>query len=197
MDWKKIKLKENKPSEDPTIPRFTLALPIVGNMEATAGQQILTRLKGSADMLIELNANLMFSKHANVDRLFATFCDTLRAMDVPVHENTVPAVKKSGLFEFLTGAKKDKQLAYAVVTDAMWQDERVQKAIPTSGVKYYVMREPADPDAEKIFARMYMTAEAERLKTFAFIYFDMSELGQIGLNTRQLTAAEIQARLDG
>lgn len=194
MDWNRIKIKENKPTSDPLSPRFSLTFPMP-DAKSVVGQEILTRVKGSADMLIELNANLMYAKNVDLTSSFDEFLELMRALLIPVHENVVQTTRTTGLFDFITKTKRNTRLVYAIVTDAQWQDERVRNALPLSGVKYYVMRDPADADAEKVFSRMYMISDEQKLDVFEFILFDMSDIGQIGLNTRHLTLQELQQRI--
>lgn len=190
----RIKLIKNK--EGLGGPRYSVTYK--ANMRNRISYAILSALIQNRDVVMTMNTDLMFGMEGREQRFFEEFLQRVKDSGLQYLSRTVPSNKQFSIFGFVMNRpkkkKEDAQEIAVYVPNAVWRQEDFGSFLPIGGVQYYVTDTPMDA-SETVRTILDMSGE-EKTKTFSMDVYDISLLGQIGINVRDIGEAELERLLE-
>jgi len=194
MAKNRIKLIRNKEGQGG--PQYSVTYKV--NLRNGVNYAILNALAGDRDVVLTMNTDLMFGAEGKEKRLFEEFMDRVKAKGLAYRERVVPSTKDFAIFGFVLNRtkkkKQDAQEAAVYIPRAVWGAADFAPFLPTWGAQYYMAKAPMD-ERETVDRVLDMTDE-ERAEVFAMDVYDVTVLGQIGLNARDMEEEDIKRALD-
>ena len=176
----KNKMKLIKHTEGTEGPQYSLTYK--ANLKNQASYTILSALIETRDVVMTMNTDIMFGLDKKEKAYFEGFLERVSAKGLAYCDRKVPSAKGFAILGLpINRRKKEEAREIAVyIPNAVWRQEDFGGVLPAYGARYYVAKEPMDPD-ETVEQILNMTEE-ERADVFVMDMYDISSLGQIGLN---------------
>lgn len=201
MDGKIItSLKENKSagkSGPLDTPRYVLSYKPgkPGIESAGTSYGILTALKSDADVVIEVNSSLFYHSD-NTDDLIYGFIDKLKDLSLDYRYRRVAPSTSPGIFDRIIG--KTRQEAHEVqvlIPNESWNRETVPDLLIPFGVRYYFTGSRMEKGG--LLDEIQRMTWPDKQKFFSLVVFDMNIMGQMGINTINLSLNDLESLLKG
>lgn len=195
-----ISLRKNKDNSNLSSAQFSLTYQQhkLKSDQKKQSYEIISALKGNQDVIIEMNSSL-FSVHNEKDSYVKKFINSIRELDLDYRYSKVPAKSSQSILSKLMG-KGDNQHAHEILTFVphnIWSTEDFQKIIPLCGIRYYITKDTAeDIKGEELLDKMSRMMDNEKLDYFKFTVFDGGQLGNMGINSKDLSINDIKQLLD-
>jgi len=189
----KIKLIRNKEGLDG--PRYSVTYK--ANLRNQISYTILSALVQNSDVVMTMSTDLMFGMEGKEQRSFEEFLQRIKDSGLAHFSRTVPSNKQFTVFGLvLNRVKKKTEDAREIavyIPNEVWRQERFGSFLPTSGVQYYMTDTPMD--ASETVRTILDMPDAEKERAFVMDVYDISLLGQIGVNVRDMDEEELEALL--
>ena len=190
----KIKLIRNKEGLD--APRYSVTYK--ANLRNGISYTILSALIQNRDVVMTMSTDLMFGMEGKEQRSFEEFVQRIKDKGLEYTSRTVPSNKQFSVFGLvLSKVKKKKEDAREIavyVPNAVWRQADFGAILPTGGVQYYATDAPMD--GAEIVRTILDMPEEEKAQAFAMNMYDISALGQTGINARDMGEEELTRALD-
>lgn len=196
----KICLKENKYKESMDLARYCLSYNRVKTIgqKKQVGYEILSKLKGTNDVFIEVKTNLLTLEESLAETCALDFLKAVNDLGLSYRTKKVIAEKRNILGGILNFAKKKREVPeiLAYVPDAIWRKKEFYSILPIYGVRYYICKEPVD--GIKVLDQLFngQINNDQQLELFNFLIFDCSSFSQMGINSKYLSCKDINKLLD-
>lgn len=195
---KMLVIKESKQAPSMDSPKFNIGYASDRfDPKEWKGYRIISALKGSDQMILELNSallNLPYNQRADVA---LTFIDDLKARGLEYRYRKINVNQSGGMFDQLLNFGKKNDTAHQIfinMPDEMWQDEKtIFSFLPLYGMKYFIHSRPNGEVLDPLF-NGYLTDE-EILGSFKLTCYDCPTFGQMGIYTTALKLADIKTAL--
>lgn len=178
----KIKLIKHKEGQDG--PRYSVTYK--ANLRNQISYTILSALIQDRDVVITMSTDLMFGMEGKEQRSFEEFLQRVKDKGLVHFSRTVPSNKQFSVFGLVLNRvkkkKADAQEIAVYVPNAVWRQQDFEAVLPTGGVQYYMADTPMD-ESETVRTILDMPEE-EKEQVFVMDVYDISQMGQIGINTR-------------
>lgn len=199
MDFSKntIKIKENKSRESLDTARFHLSYKLIEKLEQLRPfcYNLLSSLKGSSDVVMEINTNLVAVSQTSDKDLIQYYTELAKKLGLDYKYRKIPFAGNNSIFSKLFNMKK--QDAYELVIHipaAIWDTEGFSDYINTCGTRYYFTDNEKSTD--KLLDEMDKMTDIDKHNFFKMIVFDMSSVGNMGINSRKLELCDIKKLLN-
>ncbi len=185
----KIKLTENKKVKG-ALSDFTISYSSKKLDNKGASHKIISALKGTESILIEVDSSLMTLDEDKKQYLHSRLSDTFEHMGLTFIEKKVSYDKKRSFLSVPIESKKvEGYRIYLQPDDNNWKKTELTEVIPEHGVRYYISDMFND-----LVAFTEMDPE-ERLEKCSMVIFDHVLLGSMGISTSK-SKEEIKSLLD-
>ena len=178
----KIKLTRNKEGQEG--PQYSVTYK--ANLKNRVSYAILSALIGDRDVVMTIDTDLFFGTVNNEKAYLDEWVERFRAKGLAYSDRTVPSNKSFAVFGFVMNrgkkSKKEARQIAVYIPNAVWREEDF--CLPAYGTQYYMAKAPME--AGETAARVLDMTGEEIAETFAMDVFDISVLGQIGLNARDM-----------
>lgn len=193
MDKYKIKVVKNN-GRSGLSPQYTVSYN-ANNDAAEAGYNILSRLIGDNDVIIEFNSSMLFKANVDTEKLVMGFLEEIRNMDLEYTLRQSTVLAKVSIFSIFTGATKNIEqyeiLAY--VPNSVWKEKFSKINIPLYGARYYITASSEDEKA--LLEKMSKMTDAEKIQYFRLVCFHAGVICHLGVETNNLNESDIKALL--
>lgn len=192
----KIKVKENKSWGGLTSPRFTLMLEAytVEDQQRKSNYQVLSKLIGDNDILIELDSSLLNLPVKQREAYALQFLKDLRTLGIEYKCSKNTSAASSSFLSSLFGAKASpSQQIVASIPNDIWTKPEMVDMISLYGARYFVPKEKTD--GAKMLEDFQQIMDEERLDYFKLIAFNVITFNSIGVFTKCLSLSDINTLL--
>lgn len=197
MNWNKVKVTENRQGKGTPTARFSLSFPAVPAGEANpVCMAVLDKAGCEAGLLVEIDPSLVDGRRTDADALVEAVSAQARILGAPLRLSTIELRQQPSFFDLLMKAPPRKaRLIRTLLSPDQWRRLVAQVPLPACGIRYFALRTPGEPEA--LFDEMELMTEERMRQVFRFTLFDMGEMGQVGLDSAELTIDTVRAWLTG
>lgn len=195
-----IKIRENKSASDVSSARYYISYAGKGNntVQRDKSFELLSKLKGNRDILIELKSSLLSMDIYHREKCAIDFLRGVKDLGLSFRSRKVPSKESSSILTklFTLGqAPKDSYEIIAHVPAATWNDPIFKALIPYNGVMYYVCKEDSDP--QKLMDDIFngQVFDEEKLELFEVFVYDCIGFEQMGIFTNKMDKIDIERKL--
>ena len=190
-----IKIKENKDWETSVGPRFVLAYnkKVTNEQKKNNSYDILSRLIGKSDVIIELNGSLLSLPPKKRDACAMEFIDSINKLGLEYRRSKVVTPSSPTLLNLLKPVKVEHQVVAAYIPNEVWIKDDTKSLLSFYGAKYLVVKEASNPS--DVLDQLQGMEEDEQVNHFRLIAFDAMSLNAMGIFTREYELSNIQGLL--
>ncbi len=190
-----IQIKENKSWGADSGPRFALRLKVKTSEEQKRknSYDILSKLIGSSDVIIELNGSLLNLPSKNRDAYASKFIEDIKALGVEYRCSKVKTFSSASLLNLFGNKPTQEQVVVAYIPNEIWSKVEMENLIPFYGARYFVLKEKSE--GSEMLEHFQKMEENEQIDYFKLIAFDAMSLNGIGIFTNNYELSEIKAVL--
>lgn len=154
---------------------------------------LLSRLIGDADLIIELNTSLMtMNNNKKETELVETFISEIRNHSIDYNYRKIPYNNSNRGFMSLFTGKTEAHQVFAYIPNKIWQSPSFQQILPEEGLRYYITGNKKDNNLLNEIQRMM---DSEKLASFKIIIFDNKILKCMGINSTKVSVNDIRELL--
>lgn len=190
-----IKIKENKSFETDSSPRFMLTFKGKSSEEQKRinSYDLLSKLIGSSDVIVELNGTLLNLPSKNRDAYITKFIDEVKALGLEYRCSKATSVSSPSLLNLFGNKTRQEQVTAVYVPNEIWLKPEMKNLISLYGARYLVVKEKLDvTEALDHFQRM---DENEQVDYFKLVAFDAICLNAMSIFTNYYDLSSIKAVL--
>lgn len=197
MNGNKVKIRENRQGNGTPTARFSLSFPAVPPGESNpVCTTVLEKAGCDAGLLVEIDPSLVDGRRTDADALVEAVSAQALLLGAPLRLSTIELRQQPSFFDLLMKAPPRKaRLVRALLSPEQWRKLVAQVPLPACGIRYFALRTAGEPEA--LFDEMELMTEARMRQVFRFTLFDMGEMGQVGLDSADLTIETVRAWLTG
>lgn len=190
-----IKLKENKDWERSGGPKFVLTY----NKKATDGQKrnnsydILSKLIGKSDVIMELNGSLLSLPPKKRDACALEFIDSIKVLGLEYRRSKVVTSSSPSLLSLFKQVKVEDQVVAVYIPNEIWTSDDMRPLLSFYGAKYLVVKEASN--STEILDRLQGIKEEHQVDHFKLVAFDAISLNAMGIFTKDYELSDIQRML--
>ncbi len=198
INSKNIKIKDNKNENSMDSARFTLNYNQPGNPQEAQlfAYKLLSLLKGGSDVVMELNSDLFVANDKPQGDIIQFYVDYAKRLGLNYRYRKLPSASNKSIFSRLLSPSK-KQEAHELVIHVpagIWEGEGFYEYINIYGARYYFTRSPeAQGDLPDEMSKM---TDSDKFDFFKMVVFDLSIMGNMGINSRVLELNDIKKLLN-
>lgn len=166
-----IKIKESKSFETDNSPRFMLTFKgkLSEEQKRINSYDLLSRLIGSSDVIVELNGTLLNLPSKNRDAYITKFIDEVKALGLEYRCSKATSVSSPSLLNLFGNKTRQEQVTAVYVPNEIWLKPEMKNLISLYGARYLVLKEKLDVlEALDHFQRMEENEEVDYFKLVAF-----------------------------
>jgi len=191
MNKFKMKLTVNKDGGE--APQYSLSYK--ANLKEHTSYAVLSALIGDRDVAAIASTDLSFAMGGKEYRDVNGFAERVKAKGLTHRDRIVPSNRPLNLFGFSIKRKNKEQAREIAVyiPNAVWRQEDTPGLLPVYGVQYFAAKAPMDP--EETVERILDMSRAERAEAFAMDVYDISAMGQMGINAPGVGEEELKRLL--
>lgn len=187
-----IQIKENKAWEADSSPRFILRF----NEKKSEVQKrnnsydVLSKLIGSSDVIIELNGTLLNLPAKKRDSYASKFIEDIEALGLEHRRLKVTGMAINSLLNLFGNKTTQEQVVVTYVPNEIWSKVAMKTLLSFYGAKYFVLKEKSDiSETLDHFQRMQ---EDEKVDYFKLVAFDAMSLSGMGIFTKDYELSNIK-----
>jgi hypothetical protein len=176
----KIKISEIDTVKNPQAVKFSLTYHARKMDNSQVSYEIMSKLKGQEDIILEVNSSLLNLSEKENKELFSKLEDTFEKMDIKYNNKKIKVTAKRAILSISVSNKEINGFQlFARITDITWNDEAFKRIIPQIGIRYYILESgnQIDPDSFAVLD------DEEKDKLCSMVIFDNIFFGCMGINT--------------
>ena len=189
MSKYKVRLIKNK-GQDIYTPQFILTYSTRSSNSMKAGYDILSKLKGDNDLLIEVNGSLLLGG-ANPDKVTKDFLDNVRNLDLEYSLKQVN-IPVRPILSLLSPNNEKARVTYdilAYIPHEVWKNNFIN-FIPQYGARYYITNKIENP--KELIENIRQMTDKEKYEYFNLIAYHAATLCQFGLQSTKLDENDLR-----
>lgn len=197
-----LKIGENKNADGINSAQYYISYEGKANKETLRKRsfEILTKLKGDRDVLIELKSSLLCMQQNKREETSIRFLKSVKDMGLNFRSRKSAAPQSaSGLAKlFSFGASpKDSYEIITHVTSETWNSTAFREIIPDGGIMYYICKETSEP--QKVMEDLFngQIFDEDKRDLFDFQIYDCIDFAQMGVFSESLGADELEKIVKG
>lgn len=197
INSKTIKIKETKTEDSLESARYYLSYKQSNKVEEarTFSYKLLSLLKGSSDVVMEINTSLFFSSGTNSD-FIQFYIEYAKKLGLDYRYRKIQASGNKSIFSRLLsqGKNQDAHELIIHVPAGIWEMEGFCDYINTNGTRYYFTG--AEKASGNLLDEMGRMTDTDKLNFFKLIVFDFCSLGNMGINSKILKLDDLKKLLN-
>lgn len=196
MANKKFKLSRTGNKENSGMPQYSISYkPEKRQSKTDIRFEILSKLKGDNDAVIEINTSLLVKTGNDFNFQPDNLLNEIRSLNL---EHSYRKVKKSEtqfVLSIRAGSKSvEHHEIYIFVPDDTWNIDIINKIAPTFGVRFYMMKK--SDEGSNILNKITNMSEPEKADYFEYIVFDAPDLNRMGITSNRHDFEDIKKCLE-
>jgi hypothetical protein len=178
-----IQIKENKLWGADSSPRFTLKLKVKTSEEQKRknSYDVLSKLIGNSDVIIELNGSLLNLPAKKRDSYILKFIEDVKALGLEYRCSKVASVSSPSLLNLFGNKTTQEQVVVTYMPNEIWSKAEMKNLLSFYGARYIVLKERSD--APEILNYLQKMQENEQIEYFKLIAYDAMCLNAMGIFT--------------
>ncbi|MCX7710023.1 MAG: hypothetical protein N2484_09245 [Clostridia bacterium] len=197
-----VKINENKVADGVDAARYYISYSGKGNKQAHRSRsfEILSRLKGERDVLVELKSSLLSLDINKREKCAVDFLQGVKELGLNFRSRKVPSKESASILAKLFsmgGAPKESYEIITHVNENTWRDPAFQSIIPNHGIMYYICKE--NTDGQKVMEDIFngQILDQEKFDLFELFIYDCIDFTQMGVFTDKFGIKELERMLEG
>ncbi len=192
----RIRIKENKTWSSLNTPRFTLSLEenVSSEKQKEQSYDVLSRLIGDSDIIIELNSTLLSLPNPRREAYALKFLQDIRALGIEYRYSKASSTASPSPLGGLFGSKSTQaHQIIAHIPNGTWQKAEMKDALSLYGASYFIPKEKhGGSEMLEDFLKML---DEEKLHYFKLAVFDIICSNRMGIFSASHTLADMKAML--
>lgn len=189
----KIKITDNSNTKLAEYANFSIAYSSRKMESSQVSYEIISALKESNDLIIELNSALINLDVQKKNSLRNNFIEGLQNLGIEFTSKKVAVQEGRTILSITLDTKKVEGFEiYALVKHEIWLDKEFKKIIPRFGARYYL----PFAHAENNLSAFLELSEDEKINVSKMVVFDNIVLGNMGIATKHIAINELNQLLE-
>jgi len=159
-------------------PQFSLTYSVKKTLSIEAGYDILSRLKGDNDLIVEVSGSIILG-NASPNKVTSDFLRNTRGLNLEFEAKQKEIPSRFSIFGIPLLNQKTEVIdeIFAYIPNEAWN--KFMSFMPVHGARYYITPKPENP--KELIGKTIRMTERERAENFDLTVYHAASLCQFGL----------------
>jgi len=159
-------------------PQFSLTYSVKKTLSIEAGYDILSRLKGDNDLIVEVSGSIILG-NASPNKVTSDFLRNTRSLNLEFEAKQKEIPSRFSIFGIPLLNQKTEVIdeIFAYIPNEAWN--KFMSFMPVHGARYYITPKPENP--KELIRKTIRMTERERAENFDLTVYHAASLCQFGL----------------
>ena len=159
-------------------PQFSLKYSVKKTLSIEAGYDILSRLKGDNDLIVEVSGSIILG-NASPNKVTSDFLRNTRGLNLEFEAKQKEIPSRFSIFGIPLLNQKTEVIdeIFAYIPNEAWN--KFMSFMPVHGARYYITPKPENP--KELIGKTIRMTERERAENFDLTVYHAASLCQFGL----------------